>query len=137
MWIAAARSSGRFVIRTIAIVGASRDRGKFGNKAVRAYRHAGCEVFPVHPTAPSIEGLRAFRSVLDIPVGELDRISIYLPPATLRPLLDEIAQKPAREVWFNPGADAPDVVERARQLGINAITGCSIVDIGWSPSDLD
>jgi predicted CoA-binding protein len=125
------------VTRTIAIIGASRDRGKFGNKAVRAYRLAGFDVFPIHPTAATIEGLRAYRSVLDIPLSELDRISIYLPPATLRPLLDEIAQKPAREVWFNPGADAADVIERASQLGMNAVTGCSIVDIGWSPRDLD
>jgi uncharacterized protein len=123
--------------RTIAVIGASEDRGKYGNKAVRAYLRAGYRVFPVHPTAYSIEGESAFRSVLDVPVAELDRISIYLPPAVLRPLLEEIAQKPAREVWFNPGADAPDLVERAKSLGINPVVGCSIVDIGVSPYELD
>jgi predicted CoA-binding protein len=122
---------------TIAIIGASADRGKFGNKAVRAYLKNGYRVFPVHPTATEIEGQPAYRSVLDVPLGELDRISIYLPRAVLRPLLDEIAQKPAREVWFNPGADAPDIVERARFLGMNAVVGCSIVDIGVSPYELD
>jgi hypothetical protein len=123
--------------KTIAIVGASADRGKFGNKAVRAYLRAGYRVFPVHPTAAAIEGQTAYRSVLEAPIGELDRISVYLPPARLRPLLDELAQKPAREVWFNPGADAPDVLERARNLGMNAIAGCSIVAIGVDPYDLD
>src|SRR4051794_27084229 len=123
--------------RTIAVIGASADRGKFGNKAVRAYLQRGYRVFPIHPSAAEIEGQPAFRSVLDIPVGQLDRISIYLPPAVLRPLLDEIAQKPAIEVWFNPGADAPDILERARSLGMNAIAGCSIVAIGVSPYDLN
>lgn len=122
---------------TVAIVGASRDRSKFGNKAVRAYLQAGYDVFPVHPSEREIEGLPAYRSVLDVPVGSLDRVSIYLPPAVSRPLLEEIAQCPAREVWFNPGADAPDIMERARQLGINAMSGCSIVDIGISPHDLN
>lgn len=121
----------------IAVIGASRDRSKFGNKAVRAYRKAGYEVFPIHPTEREIEGLPAFRSLLDVPAGQLDRVSIYLPPAVSRPLLEEMAQRPAGEVWFNPGADAPDVVERARQLGMNAVTGCSIVDIGISPHELD
>ena len=123
--------------KTIAIIGASADRGKYGNKAVRAYLRAGYRVFPVHPTATSIEGQPAYRSVLDIPLSELDRLSIYLPPAVLRPLLDEFAQKPAREVWFNPGADAPDLVERAKSLGMNAVVGCSIVDVGVSPYELD
>lgn len=35
--------------RTIAIVGASADRAKFGNKAVRAYAEEGWEVWPVNP----------------------------------------------------------------------------------------
>jgi predicted CoA-binding protein len=122
---------------TIAVIGASADRCKFGNKAVRAYLQQGYEVFPIHPTAASIEGQPAFRSVLDVPVAELDRISIYLRPAVIRPLLDEISQKPARDVWFNPGADAPDIVERARFLGMNAMVGCSIVDAGVLPEDLD
>jgi predicted CoA-binding protein len=125
------------VTKTIAVIGASRDRGKFGNKAVRAYLQAGYQVFPVHPFHDSIEGQAAYRSVLDVPVGRLNRISLYLPPAVLRPILDEISQKPADEIWFNPGTDAPDVVERARFLGMNAIVGCSIVDVGVSPYDLE
>jgi predicted CoA-binding protein len=123
--------------KTIAIIGASTDRGKYGNKAVRAYLKVGYQVFPVHPIASAIEGQRAFRSVLDIPVAELERITIYLPPAVLRPLLDEISQKPAREVWFNPGTDGPDIIERARSLGMNAVVGCSIVAVGVSPYELD
>lgn len=125
------------MVKTIAIVGASRDRGKFGNKAVRAYLQAGYQVFPVHPFHDVVERLTAYRSVLDLPTGKLDRISLYLPPAVLRPILDEISQKPADEVWFNPGTDAPDLVERARFLGMNVIVGCSIVDVGVSPYDLE
>ena len=122
---------------TIAILGASRNRSKYGNRAVRAYLRQGYAVYPVHPSAPSIEGQPAYRSVVDIPVTELDRVSIYLPPGAGMAVLDEVAQKPAKEVWLNPGADAPQVVRKARELGLNVITGCSIVDIGVSPYELD
>ena len=54
---------------TIAILGASANRAKFGNKAVRAYRSQGYDVFPVHPSADVIEGLPVFRSVADVPVA--------------------------------------------------------------------
>jgi hypothetical protein len=119
---------------TIAIVGASADRRKFGNKAVRAYQAKGYDVYPVHPKAASIEGLPAYPSLLALPVRALERVSIYLPRDPCLTLLPELAQLQVKEVWFNPGADHPDVLAKAQQLGIPAVIGCSIVALGVSPS---
>jgi predicted CoA-binding protein len=121
---------------TIAVVGASSNRNKFGNKCVRAYALKGYDVFPIHPRDEAVEGFKVYRSVADVPVPELDRISIYLPPTIGLQALPDIARKPAREVWFNPGADAPEVLAKARELGMNVIAACSIVDIGVSPYTL-
>ena len=118
----------------VAVIGASRDRSKFGNTAVRAYLARGYEVFPIHPTETRIEGLRAYRSVLDVP-GDLDRITVYVPPTVGMQLLQEIARKRAIEVWFNPGAANELLLKQAEALGIPAVHGCSIVDIGLSPGD--
>jgi predicted CoA-binding protein len=122
---------------TVAILGASTDRTKFGNKSVRAHRQAGYTVYPVNPKAGEVEGLPAYRNLAEVPAGKLDRISIYLPPAIGLPALDEIAARGCDELWLNPGSDSPEVVEKARQLGLNAIQGCSIVDVGISPSALE
>jgi hypothetical protein len=121
---------------TIAIIGASQDRAKFGNKAVRAYRLVGYDVFPVHPTAPQIEGLPAYPSILDVPAAALDRVSLYLPPERGVLVLADIAQKKVGELWLNPGASSPAVLERARQLGFRVVEGCSIVDVGIDPHAL-
>lgn len=121
---------------TVAIIGASANPHKYGNKAVRAYASRGYEVFPIHPRAEVIEGLPAFRSILDVPASKLDRVSIYLPPAVGLQVIDEVAKKPASEVWLNPGAASTPLVQRARELGINLRLGCSIVDIGVSPDEL-
>ena len=48
-------------VRTVAIVGASADRRKFGNKAVRAYLRQGWKVYPVNPNRDEIEGIRVLR----------------------------------------------------------------------------
>ena len=50
--------------------------------------------------------------------------------------LDAIAEKGCDELWLNPGTYTPEVLERAEQLGLNAICGCSIIDVGVSPSSL-
>jgi predicted CoA-binding protein len=122
---------------TIAIVGASADRRKFGNRAVRAYASRGYAVFPIHPRETTIEGFPVFRSVSQVPVPELDRVSLYLPAELALPILEDIARKPVKEVWFNPGADSAQVVAKARALGLPVVVGCSIVDIGVDPHGLD
>ncbi len=118
---------------TVAVVGASRDRSKFGNISVRAHLQQGYEVFPVNPNADEIEGLPAFESLTDVPVENLDRVTIYLPPDLTLELLDEIDQIAPSEVWLNPGSADEEVRARARQLGIEIIEACSIVDLGVSP----
>jgi predicted CoA-binding protein len=121
---------------TVAIIGASSDRRKFGNKAVRAYARRGYQVFPVNLRESIIEGLPAFRSLHDVPAPELDRVSLYLPPAVTLRVLDEVAARQVGQVWLNPGTDSPEVVARARELGLPIVRGCSIVNIGISPSEL-
>lgn len=118
---------------TVAVVGASRDRSKFGNISVRAHLQQGYEVFPVNPHAEAVEGLPAFKSLSDVPVENLDRVTIYLPPHLTLDLLDEIQAVGPDEVWMNPGSADEDVRARAEQLGIEIIEACSIVDLGISP----
>jgi uncharacterized protein len=121
---------------TIAILGASPDRAKFGNKAVRAYLQQGYDVYPVNPKGGQIEGLTVAHTLAEVPANKLNRVSVYLPPAVVLQVLDEIATKGCDELWLNPGTESPQVLARAEELGLNVIAACSIVDIGVSPSTL-
>jgi predicted CoA-binding protein len=122
---------------SIAVLGASADRSKYGNKAVRAYQQRGFTVYPVNPKGGEIEGLTAFTTLAEVPAGKLNLISVYLPPAVGLTVLDEIAHRGCDELWLNPGSDSPEVVEKARALGLNVVQACSIVAVGISPSTLD
>jgi uncharacterized protein len=121
---------------TVAILGASSDHSKYGNKSVRAHLQSGYTVYPVNPKGGEIEGLHVYRSLAEIPPGKLDRISVYLPPAVGLQVLGEIAARGCGELWLNPGSDSPEMVEQARAMGLNVIQACSIVDAGFSPSML-
>jgi len=117
---------------TVAILGASTNRAKFGNKSVRAHAEAGYDVYPVNPRGGEVEGLTAYASLGDVPV-ELDRISLYLPPEVGLEMLDQIAAKGCDELFLNPGTESPELIEAAKALDLPVVTACSIVDLGLSP----
>ena len=119
--------------KTVAVVGASANRTKFGNKAVRAYRDAGWTVFPVHPTLEEVEGLPAYGDLDALPVASLDHVSFYVPPHIGVHLLDQVERKNPHELWLNPGSESRAMLARARALGLNVIQACSILGIGRHP----
>jgi uncharacterized protein len=121
--------------KNIAIIGASNDRAKFGNKSVRAFRQQGYEVFPVNPREETIEGLRAFKSIRDVPVRP-QMVSVYLPPSVLLKVLPDIAARGCDELWLNPGTESDEVIAEAERLGLNIVQACSIVGVGVSPDEL-
>jgi len=117
---------------SVAIIGASNNRAKYGNKAVRAYLRRGYKVYPVNPKEEIVEGLKAYGSILDIE-AEIDRATLYVPPKMGLAIIEEIAQKGVKELYFNPGAESDELVEKARRLGLNPILACSILEIGLDP----
>ena len=122
--------------KTVAVIGASQDRRKFGNKAVRAYRSEGWQVYPINPHASSIEGLPVFRSVLDIP-RPVRRALLYVQPEIVDGLLEAIAQHGIQEIFFNPGTESAAALDRSRALGLQTHVACAIVAIGRSPGNPD
>lgn len=122
-------------MKSVAVIGASTDRSKFGNKAVRAYAQQGFTVWPVNPKEPIVEGLPAFASIADVP-GRPDLVSVYLPPPVVLKVLPAIAAKGCDELWLNPGTESPEVLAEAQRLGLNVVQACSIVGIGVSPAGL-
>jgi predicted CoA-binding protein len=117
----------------VMVIGASQNRAKFGNKAVRAYLRQNHEVIPINPNEEVVEGLPCVATVGAVP-GHVDRALFYVQPAIGLKIIDEIAERgDVSEVWLNPGAESGELIRRARKLGIEPILACSIVDIGERP----
>lgn len=117
---------------SVAVIGASSNPAKFGNKAVRAYLRRKWTVYPVNPHEERVEGLTAYRRLEDIP-GLLDRVTVYVPPDVGRTLLGAIQAKNPAEIFFNPGSEDDELVAEAERLGLDVILACSIIDIGERP----
>jgi predicted CoA-binding protein len=124
----------------VAVVGASSDRSKFGNKAVRAYLAEGFTVWPVNPSEARVEGVAAFCSVDDLP--DVPGIAtLYLREGPALQTLDALARLQERKgrrvkaLFLNPGVGTKAVWARAEELGFTARDECSIRAIGRAPAE--
>jgi predicted CoA-binding protein len=123
------------VAKVVAVIGASSDRRKFGNRALRAFREQGYTVVPINPNEAEVEGLKTYASVLDVP-GDIDMATLYVPPDIGEQVIEDVARKRIPEVWLNPGAESDALIARARALSIQPIVACSIVAVGKNPYEL-
>jgi len=118
--------------KIVAVVGASSDRHKFGNKALRAFQAAGYTVIPINPNEAEVEGLKTYASVLDVP-ERIDMATVYVQPDVALGLLPEFARRNIPEIWINPGAESNELMADAKARKLNVITACSIVAIRRNP----
>jgi len=109
-------------IKTIAVIGASSDRKKYSNKAIRAY------------VISLIRRRNTYKSILDID-DKIDRATLYVPPQVGVKIIEEIAEKGVGELYVNPGAESDELIEKARKLGLNPIMACSILAVGMKPDE--
>lgn len=117
---------------SVAVIGASSVPHKYGSRAVRAYLRRGWTVYPVNPNETTIEGLRVFKTIDELPDG-VERFTVYVPPAIGLTLLDAIKAKHPKELYFNPGAESDELIARAEAMGLEPIQACSIIEIGERP----
>lgn len=129
------RYSGR-TMPTIAVLGASNNKNKYGYKAVRAYDLAGYTVYPINPKEKEIAGHTSFKSILDIP-GTVDVATIYLPPEIGEKVISEVIRKKVKKVFLNPGAESPALLKKLARTKIEVVQACSILDAGFHPEAID
>jgi hypothetical protein len=118
--------------KVVAVIGASANPRKFGNRAVRAFLRQGYTVVPINPNESLVEGLQTYSSVLDVPES-IDMATFYVPPDVGEKVMPEVAKKKIPEVWLNPGSESGALIRLARSLDVEPIVACSIIGIGENP----
>lgn len=115
--------------RTWAVVGASDNRTKFGNRIYRVLRERGYTVYPVNPTLAAVEGDPAYPDVAALPAG-VEVLDIVIPPGRVPLVLDQAKAAGITRIWLQPGAESPEVLAHAASLGLGVIAGgpCAMVE---------
>jgi len=112
--------------QALAIVGVSRSGKKFGNYALRALRTRGYRVYPIHPTADTLEGERCYRHFRDLPEPVTAAV-VVVPPVQAVDVIREAADAGVRDVWLQQGAESDVVLAACREAGVEPVAGKCIL----------
>jgi len=118
--------------KRFAVVGASRDREKYGNKVLRAYLQYGLDVVPINPSGGEIEGLTSYPDLAALP-EPVDGVSIVTPPKVTEKVVEQAVALGISHIWMQPGAESGRAIEIAGQAGANVIAGgpCLLVALQY------
>jgi uncharacterized protein len=109
-----------------AVVGASNDRSKFGNRIYRTLRDAGYKVYAVNPREEEIEGDKAYKWVSDLPEAPTV-VDMVIPPRFALSTVQQAKEIGAKAIWFQPGSEDPEAIQWAKENDLDVIESCILV----------
>ncbi len=105
---------------TLAVVGVSRDRKKFGNIVYRNLKAKGYRMLAVHPGHDTVEGDACYPNLAALPES-VDGIVVVVPPHVTEQIVREADAAGIRRVWVQPGAESAAAIRYCEEHAISVI----------------
>lgn len=110
----------------VAVLGASPNRERYSNKAVRKLLDHGHIVLPINPGHKIVEGLATLPSLAAAKTA-IHTVTVYVGPQHIGPLIDDIVAAAPERVILNPGAESAELTSRLDAAGIAWTEACTLV----------
>ena len=92
----------------IALIGASNDKQKYGNKIYCDLRSKGYNVVPINPKEKLIEGDKAYASIEEME-SLPDIANFVVPPPVAMKITPHISELGIKHLWFQPGSESKEL----------------------------
>lgn len=112
-----------------AVVGATQNLSKFGNKIYKKLKAFGYEVYPINPVYDEIEGDKCYKSLSELPLKP-DCVSVVVGPDRAKALVDEVSELDIDYMWFQPGTFNDHIIKSAMDKGLSIVYyNCVLVEL--------
>jgi hypothetical protein len=113
-------------MKTVAIVGVSKDEKKFGFKVFKDMIKKGQKVYGINPKADFILGQKIYSKIQDIP-EKPDLIITVVPPEVTEKIVDDCISVDIKEIWMQPGSESEKAIKKAKDNKISVIYNACIM----------
>ncbi len=115
--------------KVVAVVGASRDPSKDGNRVAKYLQSKGFHIVPVNPTAEEILNEKSYKSLLDIPAEiqkTIEIVDIFRPSADVPNIVEQAVEMKKQNgtpkvIWMQLGIINDEAAKTAREAGMTVV----------------
>lgn len=113
-------------LKNWAVVGATQNKSKFGYKVMKRLVDYGYNVYPVNPSYDEIDGLKCYKSLVEIN-DNIDVVNMIVNPKVGLQSVEEAAHKGIKYMWCQPGAESGELIEKAKEKGLIIAPNCCVL----------
>ncbi len=113
--------------RVLAVVGASRNREKWGYKLYNFFKGYYSKVYPVNPNAYNIDGDPVYPNLSSLPEMP-DFVDVVVPPKVTLTVLEEAYRVGIKRVWLQPGSEDGEVLRKCEELDLDCVHGLCLME---------
>ena len=106
--------------RVWAVVGASQDPAKYGNRIFRSLVASGYQAYPVNPRGGEIDGAKVYPSLADLPQPP-EVVDLVVPPPVVEQVVEEVHRLGLTRVWMQPGSESETAIDYCHTHGIQVV----------------
>ena len=114
--------------KTWAVVGSVHDHEKYAYKIYNFLKRKGYKVYPVDPSGDMVDEEKSYKTLTDLPEIP-EAVDMVINPIKGSKFVDEANTLGIKYIWFQPGAESNDIIEKANSLITNVISNhCVMVE---------
>ena len=112
--------------KRFAVVGATNDPQKYGNKIVKNLKSRGYEVYPINPKLKELEGLSCYSSLDEIPI-KVDVVDFVVPPKATEEILKQCKELGLSRIWLQPGSESEAAIDFCYENNMKVVHGVCVM----------
>lgn len=107
-------------LKSIAVLGVSRNHKKFGYTAYKHLKERNYKVFPVNPNAEMIDMEKCYSDIKSIP-EKPDGVLLVIPAKQSEQAVREANDLGIKSVWFQQGSGSDEAVNYCKEHGMSVV----------------
>jgi predicted CoA-binding protein len=112
--------------KKFAVIGATDNTDKYGNRIFKNLTGRGYEVYPVNPNLKEIEGVKCYPTLSDIPV-KVDVVDFVVPPSVTESILKECKKLGLDHIWLQPGSESNAAIAFCHDNKLKVVYGTCVM----------
>jgi len=112
--------------KRFAVIGATDNEEKYGDRIFKNLTKRGYEVCPVNPNLKEIEGVRCYPTLADVPV-KVDVVDFVMPPKVTESILKDCKELGLDNIWRQPGSESDAAIAFCRDNNFKVVYGTCVM----------